>query len=147
MEKMAVLINLVLAVATFYLYVLASSRFYRRREPFMGYLGAAVVLDVATAILASFRVTPTTVVGAPHVVPWRSILFLTHITTATLGMFGFIAVFLVLLIKGRDLPYPRLRKFQYRVLLPAWAVGEVIALANSILKIVLKIRIYDYFRF
>jgi hypothetical protein len=62
-------------------------------------------------------------------------------------MFGFIAVLLVLLIKGKDLPYPRLRKFQYRVLLPAWVVGEVIVLSNSILKIILKIRIYDYFRF
>lgn len=144
---MSVLINIVLAVATFYLYVLASGRFYRGKEPFLGYLGAAVVLDVATAFLASFRVTPTTVVGAPHVVPWGSVLFLLHITSATLGMFGFIAVFLILLIKGKDLPYPRMRKFQYRVLLPAWVIGEVIALTNSILKIVLKVRIYDYFRF
>jgi hypothetical protein len=144
---MAVLINIILAVATFCLYVLASGRFYRGKTPFFGYLGAAVVLDVATAFLASFRVTPTAVVGAPHLVPWRSVLFLLHITSATLGMFGFIAVFLALLIKGRDLPYPRLRKFQYRVLLPAWVIGEVVALANSILKIILKVRIYDYFRF
>jgi hypothetical protein len=144
---MLVLINIVLAVATFYFYVLASGRFYRRQEPFLGYLAAAVVLDVATAFLASFKVTPTTTLAGPHVVPWRSALFLLHITTATLGMFGFIAVLLILLIKGKDLPYPRLRKFQYRVLLPAWVVGEVIALSNSILKMILKIRIYDYFRF
>jgi hypothetical protein len=144
---MAVLINIVLAIATFYLYVLASGRFYRRNEPFLGYLGAAVFLDVTTAILASFKITPTTTLGGSHVVPWRSVLFLTHITTATLGMFGFIAVFLVLLIKGKDRPYDRLRKFQYRILLPAWTIGEVIALANSILKIALKIRIYDYFQF
>jgi hypothetical protein len=144
---MAVLINIVLAVATFYLYVLASGRFYRRREPFLGYLGVAVVLDIATAILASFKITPTTALSGPHVVPWRSVLFLTHMVTATLGMFGFIAVFLILLIKGKNGPYNRLRKFQYRILLPAWAIGEVIALTNSILKIVLKIRIYDYFQF
>jgi hypothetical protein len=144
---MLVLINIVLAVATFYFYVLASGRFYRRQEPFLGYLAAAVVLDVATAFLASFKVTPTTTLAGPHVVPWRSALFLLHITTATLGMFGFIAVLLILLIKGKDLPYPRLRKFQYRILLPAWVVGEVIALSNSILKMILKIRIYDYFRF
>jgi hypothetical protein len=62
-------------------------------------------------------------------------------------MFGFIAVLLALLIKGKARPWPRLRKFQYRVLLPAWAIGEVIALTNSILKILLKIRIYDSFRF
>jgi hypothetical protein len=144
---MSVLINVVLAVVTFYFYVLASGRFYRRQEPFLGHLAAAVVLDVATALLASFKITPTTTLAGPHVVPWRSPLFLLHITSATLGMFGFIAVLLVLLIKGKSFPYPRLRKFQYRVLLPAWIIGEVIALSNSILKMILKIRIYDYFRF
>jgi len=142
---MAVLINIVLAVATFYFYVLASRRFYRRQEPFLGYLGVAVVLDIATAVLASFRLTPTTNLPGSHRAPWGSALFLTHMTTATLGMFGFIFVFLVLVIKGKDRPYDKLRKFQYRVLLPAWAIGEVIALTNSILKVVLKIRIYDYF--
>jgi hypothetical protein len=144
---MAVLINIVLAVATLYLYLLASGRFYRRQEPFLGYLGGAVILDVATALLASFKITPTTTLAGPHVVPWRSVLFLLHMGAATLGMFGFIAVFLVLLINGKDRPYDRLRKFQYRVLLPAWALGEVIALTNSIMKMALKVRIYDYFRF
>ena len=144
---MLVLVNIVLAVATFWLYVLGSGRFFRREEPFLGYLGAAVVLDVATAFLASFRITPTTTLAGPHVVPWRSALFLLHISTATLGMFGFIAVVLILLVKGKDKPYPRMRNFQYKVLLPCWVVGEVIALANSILKIILKVRIYDYFRF
>ncbi|MGA2531446.1 MAG: hypothetical protein ABSG19_00275 [Candidatus Aminicenantales bacterium] len=144
---MAVLINIILALATLYLYLLGSGRFYRRQEPFLGYLGAAVILDIATAFLASFKLTPTTALAGPHVVPWRSVLFLAHMTSATLGMFGFIAVFLVLLIKGKDRPYDRLRRFQFRVLLPAWMLGEVIALTNSILKIILKIRIYDYFRF
>jgi hypothetical protein len=143
---MLIWINIILAGVTFYFYVVASGRFYRRREPFLGYLSIAVVLDIATAFLASFKVTPTTILAGPHVVPWRSPLFLLHIATATLGMFGFIAVLLVLLIKGKDLPYPRLRKFQFRVLLPAWIIGEVIALTNSILKIVLRIRIYDRFR-
>lgn len=142
---MAVLINIVLAVFTFYFYVLASRRFYRREEPFLGYLGIAVVLDIATAILASFRLTPTTTLPGSHGAPWGSILFLTHMTTATLGMFGYIFVFLVLVFKGKDRPYVKMRAFQYRILLPAWVIGEVIALTNSILKIVLKIRIYDYF--
>ena len=142
---MAVLINVVMAVATFYFYVLASRRFYRREEPFLGYLGIAVVLDIATALLASFRLTPTTTLPGTHGAPWHSILFLLHMSSATLGMFGFIFVFLALVIKGKDRPYDKLRKFQYRVLLPAWALGEVIALTNSVLKMVLKIRIYDYF--
>jgi hypothetical protein len=142
---MAVLINIVLAIATFYFYVLAGRRFYRHKEPFLAYLGIAVVLDIATAILASFRLTPTTALPGAHRAPWGSVLFLTHMTTATLGMFGYIFVFLFLLIKGKDRPYPKLRPFQYRVLLPAWAIGETIALTNSILKVILKIRIYDYF--
>jgi len=142
---MAVLINVVLAIATLYFYVAASRRFYRREEPFLGYLGIAVLLDIATAFTASFKLTPTTTLPGPHRVPWGSVLFLTHITAATLGMFGFIIVFLILVFKGNDRPYDKLRVFQYRVLLPAWALGEVIALTNSILKIVLKIRIYDYF--
>jgi hypothetical protein len=144
---MAVLINIVLAVITFYLYVVASKRFYRRREPFLGYLGAAVVLDIATALLASFKLTPTTILPGPPGPPWRSVLFLAHISTSTLGMFGFITVLLLLLIRGKDRPYNGLRKFQYRVLLPAWAAGQVIALTNAALKMVLKVRIYDYFRF
>jgi hypothetical protein len=142
---MAVLINVVLAIATLYFYVVSSRRFYRREEPFLWYMGIAVVLDIATAFSASFRLTPTTTLPGPHQVPWGSVLFLGHMVAATLGMFGFIAVFLLLVIKGKDRPYDKLRVFQYRVLLPAWAVGEVIALTNSILKIVLKIRIYDYF--
>jgi hypothetical protein len=142
---MAVSINIVLAVATFCLYVLASRRFYRREEPFLGYLGAAVALDIITAFLASFKLTPTTALPGPSHVPWGSVLFLSHMTAATLGMFGYIFVFLVLVIKGKDRPYNKLRVFQYRVLLPAWVIGEVIALTNSILKIILKIRIYDYF--
>jgi hypothetical protein len=146
-KSVDVLINIVLAVVTLYFYVVASRRFYHRREPYLGYLAAAVILDLATAFLASFKITPTTTLGGPHVVPWRSVLFLLHMTTATLGMFGFITVLLIILIKGKDRPYDRLREFQYRVLLPAWVIGEVIALTNSILKIVLKIRIYDYFKF
>lgn len=142
---MAVLINIVLAVVTFYLYVVASRRLYLRRKPFMGYLGAAVVLDILTAILASFRITPTTTLSGSHFVPWHSVLFLVHMSAATLGMFGFIAVFLILWIKGPDRAHDRLRVFQYRVLLPAWCFGEVIALTNSILKVLLKVRIYDYF--
>ncbi len=145
--NLAVLINIVLAVIAFYFYVVASRRFYRREEPFLGYLGAAVVLDVLNALTASFKITPTTALAGPHVVPWRSALFLLHISVSTIGMFGFIAVLLIVLRKGKARPYDRLRRFQYRVLLPCWVVGEIIALANSIGKILFKVRIYDYFRF
>ena len=145
MSHVAVLINIVLAIATLYFYVVATRRFYRRQEPFLARLGIAVLLDVVTALTASFKLTPTTTLPGPHHVPWDSALFLVHMVTATLGLFGFIAVYLVLVIKGRDRSYDKMRWFSYRVLLPAWLIGEVIALTNSILKIVLKVRIYDYF--
>jgi len=38
---MSILINIVLAIVTFCLYVPASGRFYRRQEPFLGYLAVA----------------------------------------------------------------------------------------------------------
>lgn len=142
---MAVLINIVLAIATLYFYVVATRRFYRRQEPFLAKLGIAVLLDVVTALTASFKLTPTTTLPGPHHVPWDSVLFLSHMAAATLGLFGFIAVYLILVIRGKDRPYDKLRWFSYRVLLPAWILGETIALTNSILKIVLKVRIYDYF--
>ncbi len=143
----AVLINIVLALITLYSYVVSSRRIYRNRKPFLALLGIAVVLDIATAFLASFKLTPTTHLPGSTAVPWGSALFLLHITSATLGMFGFIAVYMIFLVKGPERPFPFLRKFQYRVLLPAWIVGETIALTNSILKMVLNVRIYDYFRF
>ena len=142
---MAVLINIVLAIAALVLYVVASRRFYRKQEPFLGVLALAVVLDVATALLASFKLTPTTALAGPHRVPWTSVLFITHMAAATLGMFGFIIMLGVLLVRGTGHPYAWLRKFQYRIMLPAWILGTAIALTNSVLKIVLKIRIYDYF--
>lgn len=142
---MAVLINIALAIAALVLYVVASRRFYRNEEPFLGVLALAVVLDVGTALLASFKLTPTTALAGPHRSPWTSVLFITHMTAATLGMFGFIIMLVILLIRGTLHPYVWLRKFQYRVMLPAWILGTTIALTNSILKIVLKIRIYDLF--
>lgn len=145
MTDVAVLINIVLALATLYFYVVATRRFYRRQEPFLARLGIAVLLDVVTALTASFKLTPTTTLPGPHRVPWDSVLFLTHMAAATIGLFGFIAVYLILVIRGKDRPYDRMRWFSYRILLPAWVLGETIALANSFLKIVLKVRIYDFF--
>ena len=147
MGSLAVLINIILAVVTFWLYVKAGGRFYRREEPVLGLLAAAVVFDVITAFLASFKITPTTVLSGPRLPPWGSPVFLLHITTSTIGMFGYIAVLLALLIKGKDKPWDRMRKFQFRVLLPCWVIGEIIALTNSIVKLLFHVRIYDHVRF
>ena len=105
---------------------------------------SVMVVDGATAVLASFGVTPTTQLPYADFVPWRSRLFLTHILLATIGFFGFIGIVIMLWIRGTRLPYPRLRVFQFRVLLPVWLVGEGIALVNALVKAVFRIRIYDY---
>jgi hypothetical protein len=40
-----------------------------------------------------------------------------------------------------------MRKLQFRILLPCWVIGEVIALTNAIVKLVFRVRIYDRIRF
>lgn len=139
-----VLINITLAFIALFLYFRGSYCFYVNKPSFLWYLGAAIFLDILTAILGSFKITPTTIIQGSDFVPWHSILFVLHVTFATFGFFGFIFLFIYVLVRGTKLPYPRLRKFQFQILLPAWLFGEGIALTNSILKIVLQIRIYDY---
>jgi hypothetical protein len=138
-------INIVLAVAALALYAVGSRRFYLDRQPFLIFLGMAILLDAVTAVLASFGITPTTQLPQSDFIPWQSKLFITHMVLASIGFFGFIFVTITLMIRGTRRPYPRMRRLQYKVLLPVWLVGEGIALTNSLIKVVLQIRIYDYF--
>ena len=139
-----VLINIGLAIFALGLYAVGSYRFYKGRSPFLSFLVAAVLVDGMTALLASFGITPTTKLPYSDFVPWRSDLFLTHIFLASIGFFGFIAVVVILFARGTERPYPRLRVFQYWVLLPIWLVGEGIALANALIKALYRTRLYDY---
>ena len=107
-------------------------------------MALAIIIDAITAILGSFGITPTTQIPGSDFVPWRSILFISHVILATIGFFGFIILLIIVLVKGKDLPYTKLRSFQYKVLLPMWIVGESIALINSLGKIVFGLRLYDY---
>lgn len=138
------LINVLLAFAALALYAVGSRRFYLDRQPFLIYLGLAILIDAITAVLASFGITPTTQLPYADFVPWKSHLFVTHVILATIGFFGFIFVTFTLLIKGTRRPYPRMRRLQYCILLPIWLVGEGIALANALIKVLFRIRIYDY---
>lgn len=138
------LINVAMAFGALSLYAVGSRRFFLNRHPFLIILCLAILLDALTAILASFGITPTTQLPYSDFVPWKSKLFLMHVILATIGFFGFIVVTLILLIKGTRRPYPRMRVFQYKVLLPIWLVGEGIALTNSLIKILFRVRIYDY---
>ena len=139
-----VLINLAMAVIALGLYAVGSRRFYHDHPPFLIFLVAAVLLDGLTAVLASFGITPTTQLPYSDFVPWRSRLFLTHIFLASIGFFGFIGVTLTLAIRGTHHEYPKLRTFQYKVLLPVWLVGEGIALTNALIKALFRFRLYDY---
>lgn len=140
----ACFINIVLAIIALYYYYKGSREFYLKRPNFLRYLALAIIIDAITAILGSFGITPTTVIPGSDYVPWRSIFFISHVILATVGFFGFIVLVIFILTKGRDLPYLRLRAFQYRVLLPMWIAGESIALVNSMGKIVFGLRLYDY---
>lgn len=140
----ACLVNIALAALALVFYIVGSRRFYHLRRPYLSWFIAAIGVDATTAVLASFRITPTTVLPGMQLVPWHSPLFIVHITLASIGFFGFIAMLLFILVRGRDEPYPRLRVFQYRVLLPIWLVGEGIALINSLMKLFWKVRLFDY---
>jgi len=142
--NLACLINIFLAVTALTLYYIGSRRFYLDCHPFLRILWLAILIDGLTAVLASFGVTPTTQLPYSDFVPWRSKLFVTHVILATIGFFGFITVVIILMTKGTHRPYPRLRRFQYRILLPIWLVGEGIALMNSLFKVLFRLRIYDY---
>ncbi len=139
-----VLINIALAFGALGLYIVGSRRFYQGRHPFLVFLLTAVLVDAVTAILASFGITPTTEIPGSDFVPWGSMLFLTHMVLASIGFFGFIAVMVTLIFKGTRHPYPRLRVFQYKVLLPIWILGEGIALINSLVKVFFRFRLYDH---
>ena len=140
----ACLVNIALAALALAFYIVGSRRFHRLRRPFLVWFVTAIAVDATTAVLASFRITPTTMLPGMEIVPWDSPLFIVHITMASIGFFGFIAMLLFILACGREKPYPRLRVFQYRVLLPVWLVGEGIALVNSLVKLIWKIRLFDY---
>jgi hypothetical protein len=126
-------INIILAAAALIFYFIGSRRFYLKKRQFLMFLVAAIALDAITAVLASFGVTPTRVIPGSDFAPWKSPLFLAHVILATCGFFGF-----------KELLYPRLRKLQYKILLPMWLIGETIALINALVKIIFGFRLYDF---
>jgi len=138
------LINILLAIIALFLYYRGSLSFYRKNSDFLIYISLAIFLDAITAVLGSFGITPTTIIPGSDFVPWNSVLFIIHVILATSGFFGFITLIIYILMKGKNREYPRLRKFQYKILLPTWLMGESIALINSIVKIIFGFRLYDY---
>ena len=137
------LINCFLAVLALFFYILGSYRLYHSKKGYLLFLGVAIVIDIATAILASLGITPTVRIENTVSVPWYSILFNVHVTFSMIGFLGFIMLFFYLLIVRPSKYHPVVLKWQFLVLLPIWITGESIALVNSVLKITSKIRLFD----
>lgn len=130
-----------LQIAAFIPYIIGSHRFYHNKPNFMLWLIIAVILDVIMTITASSGILPR--MHDNQTIPTSSILFIAHIVCAGTGMFGFMGMIIYLWVKGYTGDFPRLKKFQYRWLLPLWIVGVSIALINFIIKVIFGIRIYD----
>lgn len=129
-------------IIAFIPYVLGSYKFYKTKKNFMGWLAIGIILDITMAILPFVIELPR--MEGNQGAPWSSILFLVHISTAGIGMFGFIIMFIYLLINGVNHDYRILRKFQYTVLLRLWILGVGISLLNFLVKVIFCIRIYDF---
>jgi hypothetical protein len=137
------LINIFLASGALLLYAIASYKFFRNQKYFLYYLGSAIAIDIITATLASLRITPTTNLPAAAAVPWYSLLFKVHVILSMIGFVGFIVLFLYLLFSKPDKYKQWIRKWQFRMLLPVWIIGEGIALCNSIAKMIWGTRLFD----
>src|SRR5210317_263674 len=129
---LACLINVFLAIAALVLYIIGSYRFYRNARGYTLILGIAIGIDILTAILASLKITPTMEIAGTARIPYHSILFIIHVCFSMLGIVGFIALFIYLLIRHPSRYSGWVRTWQFSFLLPVWVIGECIALANAI---------------
>lgn len=139
----ACLINILLAFLALYFYFLGSYRFFKTRKGFVFFLGLAIGIDILTALFASLKITPTVQMPDMEAVPWYSLLFKVHVCLSLIGFTGFIALFIYLLSHNRKAISTRLRKWQFKFLLPVWVIGESIALLNALSKIIFRIRIFE----
>lgn len=137
------LINIFLAAAALLLYAIGSYKFFRDQKNYLFYLGSALAIDILTATLASLRITPTTNLPVAAAVPWYSLLFKVHVILSMIGFVGFIALFLYLLISKPDKYKHWIRKWQFRILLPVWIIGEGIAICNSLAKMIWGTRLFE----
>jgi hypothetical protein len=137
------LINVFLAFLALCLYIIGSYRFYKNKNGFLAILGLALFIDVLTAILASFKITSTTQIPGTVSVPWHSILFNVHVILSSIGIIGFLLLYIYILIRNPLKYNAWIRKWQFLALLPIWTIGELIALTNALFKIFLSVRLFE----
>lgn len=138
------LINIVLAFLALVFYIIGSYRFYKNKKRFKFFIGLALLTDVITATLASFKITPTTQIPGTIAVPWDSFLFKIHVVLSTIGITGFLFLFIYLLVCKPSNYKFWIRKWQFLVLLPVWTTGEMIALINALFKLFLGVRLFEF---
>jgi hypothetical protein len=95
------------------------------------------------AVAASLRLLP--VLSPGRGVPYHSVLFVLHITSALLGMTGFLVVFFLVLVRGRDREFVRTRAITFKLILPVWALGASIAIVNFLSKTLFGTNLYSVF--
>jgi hypothetical protein len=139
----ACLINIFLAFLALGFYIIGSYRFYKNQKGYLLILGLAIAIDLITALLASLRITPTTQIPGAETVPWYSLLFNVHIALSTFGFVGFIILFLYLTVIRDEKRFSSLRRWQFKILLPVWVIGEGIALTNALSKYFFQVRIFE----
>jgi len=125
-------------------YTLGSRKFYIEQPKFLRWIGLGIATDVLVAFIASLGWVP--IVESGHIPPTGSILFWTHVICACVGMFGFIGMFIYLVIRGTQHIHRLrcLRFFQYKVLLRVWYFGVGIAIIDFMVKALFGVRMYDY---
>jgi|GEM_PF-702525 len=137
------LINVFLAFFALVLYGIGSYCLYIKGKGAVLILGIAIFIDVVTAVLASFKITPTVQIPGMVAVPWNSALFCLHVVFSMIGFLGFIILFIYLLVRKNAAYKNWIRKWQFYALLPVWVIGELIALSNALLKIVKGVRLFE----
>jgi hypothetical protein len=131
-----------LSIAALIFYYRGSYRFYHNISGYRTWLGLGVLADILMAFIASTKILPVLLPGEG--IPYSSILFILHIAMSTIGMVGYIIVFLILVIRGVNKQYPMLKILTYRILLPIWIVGVSIALINFLTKILFHINVFNF---
>lgn len=127
-------------------YIKGSWRFYKKENGFLTPLAVGIICDIIVTFVASSGILPR--MEANQGVPWQSTLFITHISTACFGMFGFIFMWLYIVTRShlpiKPATHHLIRPFQFWVFLPLWCLGVSIALANFTAKLIWQIRLFDY---
>jgi len=131
----------ILSLIALICYFRGSFKFFHNQIGYLHWLGLGVLADIFMAFAASTKILPVLVPGEG--IPYSSILFILHITMSTIGMVGYIVIFLLILIRGVKKEYTYLKIVVYRILLPIWIMGVSVALINFLTKVIFDTNLFN----